>query len=495
MPLLSNIALTDGGTKSSGRRVGGKKANMGVKPPSYDNSASGSGRIVKRDRDAGKVVGTGSNEYVAGSAGNMVGSRARAVGDAAGPRSGSVGRAIQALTRPYVAGSAMNPIGSRAERMPEETPRSKITSAILGGTAASPSTLKEFDPEDAVEGAPDGGDFTILPREQLGAKAADESSYYDTDGVVAEAGDSDSIDLINQAMQEALENSEVFSDVDLDEIEGYDPANFTYDLVFHGNADVNPFGIVYGTETWYDPSTGDEYLVLSDAADKAREEFLYSLYSSPELADAFGEYAGISREDFAKMYAEAQSFLQNVEDMADTGYQMWGGDDQALRAAAQLLVANQQIPFVDEEGNYDIIDLYEDEDGNYDQELAINNMEAYLANELMRSATADLWEDGMLSGDASATAASRLGWRQDDLNNLMDNENIRYQAGTNEGVNTSAHRGDWTLDDGYADEDWLARTSETNWGNSGSYGGNYALPVVNQADNVFSIYTGMGYTG
>lgn len=491
MPLINNIALTDGGTKSSGRRIGGKKASMGVKPPSYDTGSSSSRKLAKRDRGAKGDVGTGRDEYVAGSAGNMVGSRAKAVGDSAGSGTRSVGSAIQALTRPYVAGSAMNQIGSRVERTPEETPRSRIASAVLGGTAASPNTLKEFDPEDAVEGE----GFSILPREHLGAQAADESGYYDTDGVVAEAGDNDSIDLINQAMQEALENSEVFSDVDLDEIEGYDSANFTYDLVFHGNADVNPFGIVYGTETWYDPNTGDEYLVLSDAADAAREEFLYSLYSSPELADAFGEYAGISREDFAKMYAEAQSFLQNIEDMSETGYHMWGGDDQALRAAAQLLVANQQIPFVDEEGNYDIIDLYEDEEGNYDQDLAINNMEAYLANELMRSATADLWDDGMLSGDAAATAAGRLGWRQDDLNNLMDNENIYYQAGTNEGVNTSAHRGDWTLDDGYANEDWLARTSETNWGNADSYEGNYALPVVNQADNVFSIYTGMGYTG
>lgn len=483
MPLLNNIALTDGGTRDTGSRVGGKRANRGVKPPSYGSGTSNSKKLVKRDR--------GDDDRAAGSTGSRVGSRAKAVGDEAGTRAESVGSAIRSLVRPYVAGSAMNSVGPLIEEAPEETPKSKITSTLLGGTAEPP--VVHLDPETKAAARESG--FTILPGEQLGAQAADEASYYDTDGVVAEAGDMDSIDLINQAMREALENSEVFTDVDLDEIEGYDPEDFTYDLVFHGNADVNPFGIVYGTDTWYDPSTGDEYLVLSDAADAAREDFLYSLYSSPELADAFGEYAGISREDFAKMYADAQSFLQNVEDMADTGYQMWGGDDQALRVAAQLLVANQQIPFVDEDGNYDIIDLYEDEEGNYDPDLAINNMEAYLANELMRSATADLWEDGMLSGDASATAAARLGWKQDDLNNLMDNENIRYQAGTNEGVNTSAHRGDWTLDDGYADEDWLSRTSETNWGNAGSYEGNYALPVVNQADNVFSIYTGMGYTG
>lgn len=381
-------------------------------------------------------------------------------------------------------------VGAKASTEPAARPSTAVTSTPVTGSAMSQHQYETMNPTPRKS----GGKERKAPSGDA-AKASDELSYYDEDGTVAEAGNNNYINEINNVMSAALDSGDWFSDVNLDEVEGWDPDAFNYDLVFHGNADVNPFGVVYGYESMVDPETGEAYLVLSDAANDAREEFLYSLYSNPALADAFGDYAGMSREDFSKLYDEANSFVDNLSSISETGYSMFGGDDAALRSAAELaLLYDLGIPMTDDKN---LLDLYLNEDGTYDQDLVIDNMEAYLANELMRSAAGDLMdENGILSAEGSELAADRLGWRQDDLNNVASAENLHYLAGTNEGANTTAHRGDWTLhEEGSPDEDWLSYASQQGWGNQGRYGGATPLTVENMADNVFAIYTGMGYTG
>lgn len=381
-------------------------------------------------------------------------------------------------------------VGAKASTESAARPSTTVTSTPVAGSAMSQHKYETMNPTPRKS----GGKEQKAPSSDA-AKAADELSYYDEDGTVAEAGNNNYISDINSAMSAALDSGDWFSDVNLDEVEGWDPDAFNYDLVFHGNADVNPFGVVYGYESMIDPETGEAYLVLSDKANDAREEFLYSLYSDPALAGAFGDYAGMSREDFAKLYDEANSFVDNLSNISETGYSMFGGDDAALRSAAELaLLYDLGIPMTDDKN---LLDLYLNEDGTYDQDLVIDNMEAYLANELMRSAAGDLIdENGILSAEDSQLAADRLGWRQDDLNNVASAENLHYLAGTSEGANTRAHRGDWTLhEEGSPDEDWLAYASQQGWGNHDRYGGATPLTVENMADNVFAIYTGMGYTG
>lgn len=342
------------------------------------------------------------------------------------------------------------------------------------------------------------------------SQAADEFSYYDADGTVAESGDNSNVHDINAAMQEALDSGAVFSDVNLDEVEGWDPEMFNYEMVFHGGADVNPFGIVYGYDTMYEPLVDENgkyvldadgnvqyeaYYVLSDEANKAREEYLYSLYTDPSLAYEFGDYAGMSREDFAKMYADAQSFVENLENMTDTGYSMFYGDDEVLEAIATLALANN-IGFETGDSRYNVLDLFVNEDNTYDEELAIKGIKQYLGDQMMRSATKDLWdENNNLSAEDNEIAKARLGWRQGDLNSVGEIENLYYLAGTAPNANTTAHRGNWTLNDDIAGEEWFKKATGKRWGNKKYYDGDVTPPVENFSDNVFAIYTGMGYTG
>lgn len=341
-------------------------------------------------------------------------------------------------------------------------------------------------------------------------QSADEFGYYDADGTVAEEGDNSNISDINAAMQEALDNGEVFSDVNLDEIEGWDPETFNYEMVFHGDADVNPFGVVYGYDTMYEPLVDENgkyvldadgnvqyqaYYVLNDEANKAREDFLYSLYADPSLAYEFGDKAGMSREDFAKTYADAQSFVENLENMDETGYTMFYGDDDVLEAVAALALAND-IGFSTGDTRYNVLDLFLKDDGTYDEDLVIKGMKQWLGDQMMRSATKDLWdENNNLSAEDSETAKARLGWRQGDLNSVGEIENLHYLAGTAPNANTTAHRGDWTLNDDIAGEDWFKRASGQRWGNKDYYDGDITPPVENFSDNVFAIYTGEGFTG
>lgn len=424
--------------------------------------------------------------------------KSRAVNNVDVARGGTTAKAstspVQQRQRPSSRGGSSArqapTVGAKASTEPASRPSTTVTSTPVAGSAMSQHQYETMNPTPRKSG---GKEKKTQPEDA--AKAADELSYYDEDGTVAEAGNNDYISDINSAMSAALDSGDWFSDVNLDEVEGWDPDAFNYDLVFHGNADVNPFGVVYGYESMVDPETGEAYLVLSDKANDAREEFLYSLYSDPALAGAFGDYAGMSREDFAKLYDEASSFVDNLSNISETGYSMFGGDDAALRSAAELaLLYDLGIPMTDDKN---LLDLYLNEDGTYDQDLVIDNMEAYLANELMRSAAVDLMdENGILSAEDSQLAADRLGWRQDDLNNVASAENLHYLAGTSEGANTTAHRGDWTLhEEGSPDEDWLAYASQQGWGNRDRYGGATPLAVENMADNVFAIYTGMGYTG
>lgn len=341
-------------------------------------------------------------------------------------------------------------------------------------------------------------------------QAADEFSYYDADGTFADAGDNSGVSDINAAMQEALDSGSVFSDIDLDEIEGWDPETFNYEMVFHGGADVNPFGIVYGYDTMYEPVLDDNgnyvldadgnqqyeaYYVLNDEANRAREEYLYSLYADPSLAYAFGDKAGMSREDFAKMYADAQSFVENLENMDETGYTMFYGDDEVLEAIATLALAND-IGFSTGDSRYNVLDLFVNDDNTYDEDLAIMGMKQYLGDQLMRSATNDLWdENNNLSAEDSETAKARLGWRQGDLNSVGEIENLHYLDGTAPNANTTAHRGNWTLNDDIAGDEWFKRAEGKGWGNKDYYDGDIIPPVENFADNVFAIYTRGGFTG
>ena len=373
------------------------------------------------------------------------------------------------------------------------------SSSGYGGSVSyeqSPATMesepkdqeeKPFDPWGAIIGFLTGGQ---APADE----GADAVGYYDSDGTVAADGDNDYIATVDSQIQDAIENGNMLNGVDLDEY-GIDPDDVDWTSIAWMPAGENVYGKIYGTETVYD-ADGNAYTVLSDAANEARANDLFYLYSLEGNQEIFGDNWTTDRAAFQKHYDDAISTAELLDNFDEYGYRYAYGDDQAIRELASMIAASGAPYNLGDNGTYDMQQMYQD-----DPEAYVDNIEAILAQGAMESAGLNDIVDymnGEYEGDLTVDelqqqAADRLGWREDDLNALTDNENIEYGTGSGWGRNTTAHRGDPVADqyNSGLDDEWLKRSAENpNW-NSREY--EAPLPVQNMSDNVFAIFDGMSY--
>lgn len=325
-------------------------------------------------------------------------------------------------------------------------------------------------------------------------EGADEIQYYDADGTVAAEGDNDYIATVNSQIQDAINNGQMLNGVDLGEYDlSQDDVDWT--SIAWMPAGQNVYGKIYGTETIYD-ADGNEYVVLSDEANEARANDLFYLYSLEGNQEIFGDNWTTDRDAFQQHYDSAISTDELLNNFDEYAYQYAYGDDQAIRELATLIAASDVPYYLGDDGTYNMQEMYQNDPDAY-----VNNIEAILAQGAMESAgLGDIvdYMNGEYEGDLSIDelqqqAADRLGWREGDLNALMDNENITYGTGDGWGRNTTEHRGDPIADqyDSSLDDEWLRRSAENPDWNSRGY--EAPLPVQNMSDNVFAIYDGMSY--
>lgn len=327
----------------------------------------------------------------------------------------------------------------------------------------------------------------------LADTSADEIGGYDVDGVVAAEGNNDYVGTVNSQIQDAIESGDMFAGADWDEA-GIDPADADWTSIAYMPAEMNIYGKLYGTETRYDEN-GDPYTALSEEAENARMDDLFYLYSLEGNQEIFGSNWTTDRDTFDEHYRNVVTTEELLNDLAELGYMYVGGDDAAIRALSELTYLSGTPVYLGSGNTYDMSQIYAE-----DPETYMNNLDAMYANAVMESAgLGDIvaYQDGEYDGDLSIDelqeqAAARLGWKQDDLNALMDNENLTYTTGDGWGRNTTDHRGD-AIADQYGsvfDDEWLTRSSDPTW-NSADY--EAPLPVQNQSDNVFAIFDGMSY--
>ena len=327
----------------------------------------------------------------------------------------------------------------------------------------------------------------------LADTSADEIGGYDVDGTVAAEGDNDYVATVNGQIQDAIESGDMFAGADW-EAAGIDPADADWTSIAYMPAETNVYGQLYGTETRYDEN-GNPYTVLSEEAENARMNDLFYLYSLEGNQDIFGSNWTTDRDEFNAHYRDVVSTEELLTDLAELGYLYVGGDDEAIRSLSYLTYLSGTPVYLGSGDTYDMSQMYAE-----DPETYLNNLDAMYANAVMESAgLGDIvaYQNGEYDGDLSIDelqeqAAARLGWKQDDLNALMDNENLTYTTGDGWGRNTTDHRGDAIADQYLSslDDEWLTRSSDPTW-NSADY--EAPLPVKNQADNVFAVYDGMSY--
>lgn len=325
-------------------------------------------------------------------------------------------------------------------------------------------------------------------------EGADAVGYYDSDGTVAAEGDNDYIATVDSQIQDALESGDMLNGVDLDEYD-INPNDVNWTSIAWMPASENVYGKIYGTDTVYD-ADGNEYTVLSDEANEARANDLFYLYSLEGNQEIFGDNWTTDRAAFQQHYDNAISTDELLNNFDKYGYQYAFGDDQAISELAAMIAASGVPYYLGSNDTYNMQEMYQN-----DPQAYVDNIEAILAQGAMESAgLGDIvdYMNGDYEGDLTIDelqqqAADRLGWREDDLNALTDNENIEYGTGDGWGRNTTEHRGD-PIADQYSsslDDEWLKRSAKNpNW-NSREY--EAPLPVQNMSDNVFAIFDGMSY--
>lgn len=371
------------------------------------------------------------------------------------------------------------------------------TNAVVYEPAGQTSEKKEYDPSAPWwdNGRPWWEDLRgfVFGDDALADTGADEIGGYDVDGTVAAEGDNDYVATVNGQIQDAIESGDMFSGADWDAA-GIDPADADWASIAYMPAEMNVYGQLYGTETRYDEN-GNPYTVLSEDAENARINDLFYLYSLDGNQDIFGSNWTTDRDEFNEHYRDVVSTEELLTDLAELGYLYVGGDDEAIRGLSYLTYLSGTPVYLGSGDTYDMSQMYAE-----DPETYLNNLDAMYANAVMDSAgLGDIvaYQNGEYDGDLSIDelqeqAAAKLGWKQGDLNALMDNENLTYTTGDGWGRNTTDHRGD-AISDQYGsslDDEWLTRSSAPTW-NSADY--EAPLPVQNQADNVFAVYDGMSY--
>ena len=313
-----------------------------------------------------------------------------------------------------------------------------------------------------------------------GEKAADaatmNSETYDQNGYVPQEGDNDTLDVLNKRIKDDIASGKLkFAD-------GYDPSDVDWLDIAMGDAYSNPFAS-YGTKDY--ERDGMTYTNLSDDAQKARSDYLYSLYNDPDLAKYLGDtYLGDSRAAWDQYFdstMNGDTMADVINNFGTTGHQYTGGDDAMVQAMVdRIFEQNDQG-----ESLADYITI----DGTPLSSMEISN--GAVDNEAVEAAMMYMLDqqlDAVNSGDVDV---EDLGYSISDLNKLARAENLLYTPGTEEGANTKDHRGNPVEGAGYDDE-WIKRIS----GENGRYGAgrtNRAIPVKNFADDMFQAYDGLGY--
>lgn len=313
-----------------------------------------------------------------------------------------------------------------------------------------------------------------------GEKAADaatmSSETYDQNGYVPQEGDNDTLDVLNRRIKDDIASGKLkFAD-------GYDPTDVDWLDIAMGDAYSNPFAS-YGTKDY--ERDGMTYTNLSDDAQKARSDYLYSLYNDPELAKYLGDtYLGDSRAAWDQYFdstMNGDTMADVINNFGTTGHQYTGGDDAMVQAMVdRIFEQNDQGESLADYITIDGTPLsgMEISNGAVDKE-AVEAAMMYMLDQQL---------DAVNSGDVDV---EDLGYSISDLNKLARAENLLYTPGTEEGANTKDHRGNPVEGAGFDDE-WYKRIS----GENGRYGAgrtNRAIPVRNFADDMFQAYDGLGY--
>ena len=302
------------------------------------------------------------------------------------------------------------------------------------------------------------------------------SEAYDQNGYVPQEGDNDTLDVLNKRIKDDIASGKLkFAD-------GYDSSDVDWLDIAMGDAYSNPFAS-YGTKDYErDGMTGTN---LSDDAQKARSDYLYSLYNDPELAKYLGDtYLGDSRAAWDQYFdstMNGDTMADVINNFGTTGHQYTGGDDAMVQAMVdRIFEQNDQG-----ESLADYITI----DGTPLSGMEISNGE--VDNEAVEAAMMYMLDqqlDAVNSGDVDV---EDLGYSISDLNKLARAENLLYTPGTEKGANTKDHRGNPVEGAGF-DNEWLNRISDEN-GRYGAGRTNRAIPVRNFADDMFQAYDGLGY--
>ena len=313
-----------------------------------------------------------------------------------------------------------------------------------------------------------------------GEKAADaatmNSETYDQNGYVPQEGDNDTLDVLNKRIKDDIASGKLkFAD-------GYDSSDVDWLDIAMGDAYSNPFAS-YGTKDY--ERDGMTYTNLSDDAQKARSDYLYSLYNDPDLAKYLGDtYLGDSRAAWDQYFdstMNGDTMADVINNFGTTGHQYTGGDDAMVQAMVDRIF--------DQNDQGESLADYITIDGMPLSQMEISN--GAVDNEAVEAAMMYMLDqqlDAVNSGDVDV---EDLGYSISDLNKLARAENLLYTPGTEEGANTKDHRGNPVEGAGFDDE-WYKRIS----GENGRYGAdrtNRAIPVKNFADDMFQAYDGLGY--
>lgn len=313
-----------------------------------------------------------------------------------------------------------------------------------------------------------------------GEKAADvatmSSGEYDQNGYAPEEGDNDALDVLNSRIKDDIASGKLkFAD-------GYDPSDVTWLDIAMGDAYSNPFASL-GTNDY--ERDGMMYTNLSDEAQQARSDYLYSLYNDPALAEYLGDaYLGDGRgawDEYFESTMGGNTMADVINNFGTIGHEYTGGDDAMVEAIVnRIFDQNEQgeslADYIDIDGTP--LSGMELSGGAIDDEAKEAAMLYMLDQQL----------DAVNSGDVDV---EDLGYSISDLNKLARAENLLYTPGTEKGTNTKDHRGNPVEGSGFDDE-WFKRISSED-GRYGAGRTNRAIPVRNFADDMFQAYGGLGY--
>lgn len=313
-----------------------------------------------------------------------------------------------------------------------------------------------------------------------GEKAADAATMspgaYDQGGYAPEEGDNDTLSVLDKRIQDDIASGKLkFAD-------GYDPSDVTWLDIAMADADSNPFAS-YGTKDY--ERDGMMYTNLSDDAQQARSDYLYSLYNDPALSDYLGDaYLGDGRaawDQYFESTLNGNTLADVINNFGTTGHLYTGGDDAMVQAMVdRIFDQNEQG-----ESLADYITI----DGTPLSGMELSG--GAIDDEAMEAAMLYMLDQQLDAVNAGDVDVEDLGYSLSDINKLARAENLLYTPGSERGANTKDHRGNPVEGTGFDDE-WLNRISSED----GKYGAGRttrAIPVRNFADDMFQAYGGLGY--